>query len=310
MRLSNVDNEEQGKSDTGGSNAAIAIRAEHVQLSFATSSVLNDISLEVFQGESVAIVGPSGCGKTTFLNILAGLQKVTSGTVSVNGSLPKAGREEIGYAPARDALLPWRNARDNVAFALQVQGVPGPIRRQRADKALESVGLKGHEEKHRSQLSQGMRQRVSLARTFVRNPSLLLLDEPFAALDPQTRISMQGVLLSLLKAFSGTMVLVTHDIPEAIVLADRIVLLSGRPAIVKETFRVPIERPRDPVAIRKHPAYLELFDKIWYGIGSVETDERSLKLDISNSDEEWISTRIAHDSGTTPKSSVVDRKKV
>ncbi|MCW5770409.1 MAG: ABC transporter ATP-binding protein [Rhodospirillaceae bacterium] len=245
-----------------------AVVAENVRLSVANApDILAGIDLEIRDGEFVAIVGPSGCGKTTFLNTVAGLQPFTSGSLTVVGDKPKAGRRETAYALARDALLPWRDALGNVELALQIRGVPPEERRRRAAEALAKVGLADALTRHPAQLSQGMRQRVALARTFVTEPRLLILDEPFAALDAQTRIRMQELLLALLRQFSGTMIMVTHDIAEAITLADRVVVFSQRPATVTAVYEVKLgNRKRKTSELRADPEFSRLFEQVWRDI--------------------------------------------
>lgn len=241
-------------------NVGLAVEAD-------PEAILEDVSLVVNEGEVVVIIGPSGCGKTSFLNMIAGLQGWTSGSILVRGETPRLGRPDSAYALARDALLPWRDAVGNVELALQIRGVPKSDRRQLAMDALDRVGLTNAAGRHRAHLSQGMRQRVALARTFVTNPSLLILDEPFAALDALTRIAMQEVLLSLMQRFSGTVVLVTHDLAEAITLADRVVVFSPRPATVIAEYEITFPRPRDPALLRSDPYFAKIFDRIWKQIG-------------------------------------------
>jgi len=229
--------------------------------------VLAGIDLTVNDGEFVVIVGPSGCGKTTFLNMVAGLQPYSAGRLSVAGAPPRAGRRDTAYALARDALLPWRSALGNVELALQIRGVAPAERRRRAAETLAKVGLGDALARHPAQLSQGMRQRVALARTFVTEPRLLILDEPFAALDAQTRIRMQELLLALLRQFSGTMIMVTHDIAEAIILADRVVVFSQRPATVTASYEVKLgNRQRKSSKLRTDPEFARLFERIWQDI--------------------------------------------
>ncbi|MEU1980783.1 ABC transporter ATP-binding protein [Nocardia sp. NPDC019395] len=226
---------------------------------------VDNFSLTVRAGEFISIIGPSGCGKTTVLNIVAGLEEIQSGRVSVLGRPAKAGRPEVSTSFARDALLPWRSARENVALPLELRGVPKAERLQRADELLAKVGLSHAAGNYRGQLSQGMRQRVALARALVVEPELLLLDEPFAALDSQTRVLVQGELLRLLQtgANAVTTLMVTHDLAEAIALSDTIVLMGRRPGTVKETFQVDLPRPRDAVALRSNHQFTELHERIW-----------------------------------------------
>jgi NitT/TauT family transport system ATP-binding protein len=242
-----------------------AVVARNVRLSVKRApDILAGIDLTIRDGEFIAIVGPSGCGKTTFLNMIAGLSSFTGGQLSVGGRAPQAGRPDAAYALARDALLPWRTALGNVELALEVRGVAPAERRRRSAEALQKVGLGDALERHPSQLSQGMRQRVALARTFVTEPRMLILDEPFAALDAQTRIRMQDLLLSLLAKFSGTMIIVTHDLAEAITLADRVVVFSHRPATVKAVYDVSLgNRTRKTTELRADPAFGQLFEKLW-----------------------------------------------
>lgn len=254
-----------------------AINATHVSLTITvegdehqTKHILDDVNLRVGTGEVVALVGPSGCGKTTFLNTVAGLEVGYQGTLEVMGELPRAGRPEIGYGMSRDALLPWRTAQRNVELGLEARGISRKERTARARQALERVGLGDFVNFYRAQLSQGMRQRVALARTLVSNPSLLLLDEPFAALDAQTRVVMQEHLAKLLEEYRGAVLLVTHDIAEAIVMSDRVAVFSNRPAHVSKELVVDVARPRSIVKMRSTEAFGRLHDAIWQQLGGTE----------------------------------------
>jgi NitT/TauT family transport system ATP-binding protein len=254
--------------EPGASGAAISVRNlfhAFPHASGAPMRVVNDVSFDIAPGQFVSIVGPSGCGKTTALNVISGLEQQQSGTISVLGKPPEAGRPEIAMAFARDALLPWRDATDNVALSLELQGVEKAERRARAAEMLKVVGLGDYLHAYRGQLSQGMRQRVALARALVTRPKLLLLDEPFAALDSQTRVLVQGELLRMLDAQEGpvTTVMVTHDLAEAIALSDVILLMSRRPGTIRETYRIDIPRPRDAVALRGNSHFNELHENIW-----------------------------------------------
>ncbi|MHB8588112.1 MAG: ABC transporter ATP-binding protein [Candidatus Dormibacteraceae bacterium] len=242
----------------------LAIDCQGVGLSPGTGiDILDDITLSVQEGEFVAIVGPSGCGKTTFLNAVAGLSTHTRGTLVVRGRAPAAGRRDTSYALARDTLLPWRTAVENVELPLLLRGVGKSERRKLAEDALSSVGLTSALDRHPAALSQGMRQRVALARAFVTKPTLMMMDEPFGALDAQTRMLMQDLLLSLLEEFGGTLLFITHDLAEALVLADRVVLFSNRPARVKAEYVVDIPRPRSSEDVRHDSRFVDLHDEMW-----------------------------------------------
>jgi NitT/TauT family transport system ATP-binding protein len=258
--------------DPSGSPFAVvrdlAIEATHAARGLMTADmqrveIVKDVSLTVADGEYVAIVGPSGCGKTVFLNMVAGLEPISGGSIRVRGEAPEAGKKGTAYAFARDGLLPWRTAQGNVELALRLKGIPKRERTQRAAEALERVHLGAYAPSYASQLSQGMRQRVALARTIVSNPSLLLLDEPFAALDAQTRVGMGQLLLEVLAEYHGSVLLITHDLYEAITLADRVILFSSRPARVSKEFEVKIPRPRDVVELRSDPMCQAIHQEMW-----------------------------------------------
>ena len=230
----------------------------------APAAALTDINMTVGEGEFIAIVGPSGCGKTTLLNMIAGLERQqVPGTVTVDGKPPRAGARGVGYMLSRDCLLPSRRALANAALGLEVQGVSKGKRLPAARAALAAVGLSAFEKAYPAQLSQGMRQRVALARDFATVPRILLLDEPFSALDPQTRISVQDAFLGLWQERRTTVVLVTHDLQEAIVLADRVLVMSRRPGRIKAVHNVDLPRPRVAAELHSDPAFHQLYDRIW-----------------------------------------------
>jgi NitT/TauT family transport system ATP-binding protein len=227
---------------------------ESVSRSFGAVEVLRDFSLEVNSGEFVAIVGPSGCGKTTLLNLLAGFDKPT------NGSLTSKGRVRMVYQ--QDGLFPWRTVAQNIRMGLR--HVKGEGERERELKELLAlIGLKGFEEHYPHQLSGGMRQRVELARALAGDTDTLLLDEPFSALDYLTRLRLRRELARLLRERPRTVVLVTHDIEEAAQLADRVVVLSERPARIRCELNLELERPRDPT----HPLVVEAVHRILTVLG-------------------------------------------
>lgn len=223
--------------------------------------VVNDFNLQVEEGEFLAVIGPSGCGKTTVLNILAGLLEVQEGDVLINGQPPALGRPDISYMLARDALLPWRTALENVEMGLEFRGVPKAERTPRALDLLRAVGLEESASAYRHQLSQGMRQRVALARTFAPDASVMLMDEPFGALDAGLKLQLGEFLLDLWTRMQRTVVFVTHDLYEAIGLADRIILM--RPGAIVREVEVPLPRPRSIEQLQEDPDYHELYRRLW-----------------------------------------------
>jgi len=225
--------------------------------------VLVDIDLEITTGEFVAIVGPSGCGKTTLMNLIAGLEASQTGQVEVAGHRPRAGDRQVGYLFARDALLPWRTVLGNAELAMEIGGVDKSERRERAMSMLGDVGLSHAVHSYPAQLSQGMRQRVAIARTLATTPDLLMLDEPFSALDAQTKLLLQDTFSQLWAQLSATVVLITHDLSEAIALADRVVLMTARPGRIKRVFPVDLPRPRSIMNLQGEAAYHKIYEQLW-----------------------------------------------
>ena len=225
---------------------------------------VEDVSLSVGRGEFLSVVGPTGCGKSTLLNVAAGLLAPSSGAVLVAGERLSGLNRRAGYLFQADALMPWRNARENVEAGLIFAGVEREQAHRRAEEWLRRVGLSGFGDRYPHQLSGGMRKRVALAQTFINNPQVLLMDEPFAALDVQTRQLMENELLELWSAERRSVVFITHDLEEAISLSDRIVLLSAAPRTrpIGE-FPIDLPRPRDVAEIRLTPRFLELHGRIW-----------------------------------------------
>lgn len=205
---------------------------------------LAGVSLHIAEGEFVALVGPSGCGKSTLLSLVAGLETPTSGAIALRGDPAVRRLGRVGYMPQRDLLLPWRTALDNAIAGLQVQGVPKAEARRRARTLFETFGLAGFERSYPPLLSGGMRQRVAFARTALAARELLLLDEPFGALDALTRAGLQRWLVEIWGQLGATCLLVTHDVEEALLLADRVYALTPRPGRVRLERSVPLERPR------------------------------------------------------------------
>lgn len=225
--------------------------------------VLEDVSLDVPAGQFVAMVGPSGCGKTTLLNMVAGLVEPTQGSVR-RGKVPVDGPDRaVAYMLARPALLPWRTAKENVEFGLELRGVRRSARSATADRLLESTGLSDFASSYPGQLSQGMRQRVAIARTFAIEPKYILMDEPFAALDAQTKLIQQEDFVHVWEQSGSTVMFVTHDLGEAILMADRVVVFSGRPGHIKADIEIPFRRPRDIENLRFSEEYRGLFESMW-----------------------------------------------
>src|SRR6476620_6475493 len=226
-------------------------------------TAITDVDLTVAAGEFVTVVGPTGCGKSTTLSLVSGLEPATSGTVQVHGS-PVAGIPDgVGYMFQADAVLPWKNVLDNVALGLRYRGASRSEAHARARDWIERVGLAGFEDRYPHQLSGGMRKRVAMAQTLITEPSLLLLDEPFGALDVQTRELMQDELLRLWSGTGAAVVFVTHDLTEAISLADRVVVMTAGPATVKDVVDIGLPRPgrfcEDPAT----PEFIGLYKRVW-----------------------------------------------
>lgn len=227
------------------------------------------VSFDVRRGEFVALLGPSGSGKSTVLNMIATLLRPSSGEILIDGSPVVAGKAtpNVGYVFQRDTLFPWRTVADNIGYGLQLAGVPERERKDRIATCVLQAGLKGFENAYPSALSGGMRQRAALMRTLVVEPQILLMDEPFGALDTHTKIDMHEVLLRIWEREQQTVLFVTHDLGEALTLADRIILFSARPGRIKDMFDVDFPRPRDAVKVRETPRYAELFQHIWHSLG-------------------------------------------
>jgi ABC-type nitrate/sulfonate/bicarbonate transport system ATPase subunit len=223
---------------------------------------LRNVSLGVEPGEFISIVGASGCGKTTLLRIVDGLVMPSRGEVRVDGQAVTKPGPDRGFVFQQDALFPWRTVLDNVVFGLEVQGKSKREARERADGLIRLVGLAGFEQHFPHELSGGMRQRANLARALTIDPDILLMDEPFASLDAQTREIMQSELLRIWRSNRKTVLFVTHQIDEAVYLADRVVVMTSRPGQVKAVLEVDIPRPRD-LSVKRTPVFLELVDEIW-----------------------------------------------
>jgi NitT/TauT family transport system ATP-binding protein len=243
------------------------IQARDVSLTFRPKNreavaALRNLSLDVAKGEFVSIVGPSGCGKSTFLNILLGLIAPDTGVMELNGRRIAGPGQDRAMVFQEFGLLPWRTVVGNVELGLELKGVAAALRRQRARELIEMAGLAGFESHYPHELSGGMKQRVGLARALATDPEVLLMDEPFAALDAQTRDSMQTELLEVWEKTRKTVLFVTHSIEEAAYLSDRVVVMSARPGRIKQTLDVQLPRPRD-YEMRLTSEFNDLKSRIW-----------------------------------------------
>jgi NitT/TauT family transport system ATP-binding protein len=234
-----------------------AVEITGVSQRYGERQVLQQIDLAVAPGEFVSLVGPSGCGKSTLLKVLAGLLAPSSGGASVNGEPTTGRRGLVAYMPQRDLLLPWRRALDNAVLGAQIAGAPVPAARERARGMFEQFGLAGFEQSWPGELSGGMRQRLALLRTFLLDRDVLLLDEPFGALDAITRRQMYAWLQEVWLADQRTALFVTHDVEEAIYLSDRVIVLSARPGRIVTELAVPLPRPRERDVVSE-PVFIEL----------------------------------------------------
>ncbi|SCG82424.1 sulfonate/nitrate/taurine transport system ATP-binding protein [Proteiniborus sp. DW1] len=247
-----------------------AVEIKNISMNYHTldgeTVAIKDISLDVYNGEIIGIVGPSGCGKSTLLSIVAGLIKPTRGNVYINNQEVNGPSKDIGYMFQRDHLFEWRNILDNVLIGLEIQGKVNEDTIRFAENLLETYGLSEFKKHYPNQLSGGMRQRVALIRTLAVKPDILLLDEPFSALDYQTRLAIADEIGTILKKEKKTALMVTHDIGEAISMSDRIIILSNRPATIKEIIPIKLNCPngvRTPMKCREAPEFRYYFNKIW-----------------------------------------------
>ncbi len=224
---------------------------------------LQDLNLTVHQGEFITIVGPSGCGKSTFLDMLVGLNHPTSGEIRIDGKLITGPALDRGIVLQGYALFPWRTVRENVAFGLEIKGVAKQQRLKISQGYIDLVGLQGFEDRYPYELSGGMKQRVAIARALAYDPEVLLMDEPFAAVDAQTREILQDELLRIWEETHKTIVFVTHAIDEAVFLADRVAVMSANPGFIKEIVKVGLPRPRRLGDIRSSPDFNWIRHKVW-----------------------------------------------
>jgi NitT/TauT family transport system ATP-binding protein len=250
-----------------------AVELERITCTFspragtAAYTAVRDVDLEVGAGEFVSVVGPTGCGKSTLLNVVAGLLRPSAGTVRIAGETLSGINRRAGYMFQSEALMPWRTALANVTAGLEFRGVSHDEARRRGEDWLARVGLAGFGDRYPHQLSGGMRKRTALAQMLILDPQILLMDEPFSALDIQTRQLMENELLELWSADRKSVIFITHDLEEAIALSDRVVVLSAGPAArpIGE-FMIDLPRPRDVAEIRHTPRFIELHDRIWHSM--------------------------------------------
>ena len=241
----------------------IAVSVKNVSKNYGETEALKDMSLDFPRGQLTSLLGPSGCGKTTLLKIIAGLLPATSGEVTVNGVTVTAPGPDRAFVFQDFALMPWASVIRNVAFGLELRGVNKTERESIAYKYIGDVGLKGFEHSYPHELSGGMRQRVGLARALAVNADVLLMDEPFSAVDEQTRRKFQEDLLNLIKIEKKTFIFVTHSIEEAVYVSDQIAILLPRPSRVSEVIKPSGFKHKDADSIRKDPEYLDIVDRIW-----------------------------------------------
>ena len=236
---------------------------EGVSKSFGKLQAVRDISLSVHEGEFLTLVGPSGCGKSTLLNMTAGLFPPTEGSVTYRGTPVEPYNHRVGYMTQSDHLLHWRTVAKNIAVPLEIAKLSRGEIKDRVDELLELVGLAGFGENYPNQLSGGMRKRCALARLLAYDPETLLFDEPFAALDAQLRLRMQMEIRRIVAQLNKTVLFVTHDLDEAVALADRCVVFSGRPGTISEVLDIPLPAERDLFSIRHNQKYAELTARLW-----------------------------------------------
>lgn len=243
------------------------IELRHISKTFrkgdVTVEAVRGIDLTIRQKEIVAVIGPSGCGKSTLLNMIAGLYAPTSGQVVYKGARVRDVNTDVGYMTQKDNLLPWRTVRDNIAFSLELAGVAVSERADRANEVIKHVGLDGFENRFPHELSGGMRKRACLARMLLYGAETALLDEPFAALDAQLKLAMHDLLLKLADETGQTIVLVTHDLMEAVTLADRVFVCTRRPATLALEQHIGLKRPRDVLNVRFTNEFKDLYDTLW-----------------------------------------------
>jgi NitT/TauT family transport system ATP-binding protein len=271
------------KRDGGDPYMEPAIRLQGVTQVYVTakqaSLAVASIDFRIFPGEFVSLVGPSGCGKTTILSMIAGLIKPTEGTVELFGSKVEGPSPRVGYMLQQDYLFPWRTIWENVLVGLELRKQLTAEKKEYALHLLEEMGLADHRDQRPHQLSGGMRQRVSLVRTLATEPDILLLDEPFSALDYQTKLQLEDLVVQILKAHGKSALLVTHDLSEAIAMSDRVIVLDTKPGRVRKEMPVPEEiRQHTPFEAREQPGFHDLFREVWRELEAADGKEGPYEL--------------------------------
>jgi NitT/TauT family transport system ATP-binding protein len=242
------------------------LHVEHLKKSYGTVEAIGDVSFDVSAGELVCVVGPSGCGKTTLLKCISGLLEPTAGTVRADGNMA------LVFQEYSRSLFPWMTVRQNVAFPLRRKKMDKREVRALVEQSLASVGLEGTLNRYPWQLSGGMQQRVAIARALAFKPQILLMDEPFASVDAQTRADLEDLVLQVRRDYDVTIVFVTHDIDESVYLSDRIVVLGPSPTSVEEVLEVPLGQPRDQVQTKERPEFTQLRAHVWRSIKRPDND--------------------------------------
>lgn len=257
-----------GSADGGHVQAAAVLTLDSVSKSFQsrgrTVEAIKDIGLTVGTGEFVTIVGPSGCGKSTILNLVAGLDSQTAGTITFKGKAVRAGDRRVGYVTQQDNLFPWRTLRNNIAFPLEVVGAGRAVIAERVQHWIDKVGLSSFEEAFPHELSGGMRQRANIARTLIYEPELIMMDEPFGPLDAQTRLQLQLELLRIWEESRVSVLFITHDLTEAVALSSRVAIMSARPGRIAKWRDVTLRYPRNIAQIHDDAHYREIYDDLWH----------------------------------------------
>jgi NitT/TauT family transport system ATP-binding protein len=250
-------------------SASMLLDVRNITKRFGTGDgaivAVDDVSFSVAPGEFVSIIGPSGCGKSTLFNIIGGLTGDYDGSVAVEGSAVAGTHPAIGMVFQEESTFPWRNVEDNVAFPLEIAGMPKPQRMECAARFIALVGLQGFERRYPSELSGGMRQRVALARTLASEPRILLMDEPFAALDEQTRLLLGDKVLQIQQTLKQTTLLITHNLTEAVQLSDRVLVMTYRPGRIKRSVTIDLPHPRDSEVVSS-AAFGQFVADIWHDL--------------------------------------------